>query len=462
MVRVNKIWKKAIIICICAGCIYPGSALPTKKAEVEDSVNQYDYIPDVPYELVEDRLKCIPSVIPLNLNERVYAFVNYFAVIDRDYTRMIMERTPLYFPIIEKYLKKYNLPDELKYLAIIESGLNPNAISRAGAVGLWQFMPGTGNYFKLHTDWYVDDRMDPYKATEAACQYLSQLFSIFNDWGLALAAYNAGPGNVRRAIRRSGYKKNFWDIYRYLPRETRGYVPQFLAMIYLLNNAEHHNLFSNHRKFLPESDTIYISQFLHVKTFAQQLNICLEEMQKLNPSIKWNALSKDVKNYPLRIPSDKYQVFLENQQVILDSAGRTGKKEIEYMARNTVGSTYGREKLVYKVRSGDVLGTIAQRYRVRVSDIRKWNRLSGNLIRVGQRLDIWMYPGTKPRPVRKLAKASPKSIPLLPSARVYQVQPGDTLWDISKMYQDLSIEKIKKLNNLKTNKIVPGQKLVIG
>ena len=231
MVRVNKIWKKTIIICICVGIIYPGSALPTKTAEVEDTVYHYDHIPDVPYELVEDRIKCIPSSIPLNFNERVYAFVNYFAVIDRDYTRMIMERTPLYFPIIEKYLKKYNLPDELKYLAIIESGLKPNAISRAGAVGLWQFMPGTGNYFKLHTDWYVDDRMDPYKATEAACQYLSQLYSIFNDWGLALAAYNAGPGNVRRAIRRSGYKKKFWDIYRYLPRETRGYVPQFVAMI---------------------------------------------------------------------------------------------------------------------------------------------------------------------------------------------------------------------------------------
>ena len=222
----------------------PSNALVgTDPKEAVDSA-LVEFVPDVSYDLVKDRLSCMESTVPLNFNNRVFGFVNYFAVKDREYSEMVMSRAPVYFPLFEKYLKKYDLPEEIKYLAIVESGLNPQAISRAGAVGLWQFMPSTGRYFGLHQDWYVDQRMDPERSTEAACKYLRQLYGIFKDWELALAAYNCGPGNVRKAIRRSGYKKTFWEVYRYLPRETRSYLPQFVAILYLLNHSEEHNLFA--------------------------------------------------------------------------------------------------------------------------------------------------------------------------------------------------------------------------
>ena len=169
----------------------------------------YEYIPaEESPELVADRLSCLQQTIPLQYNSNVHGFINYFTIRNREYTRLMLRRKDLYFPLFEKYLRQYNLPDELKYLSIIESGLNPRAVSRASAVGLWQFMSYTGRYFGLQNDWYFDDRMDPEKSTEAACKYLSQLFTLFNSWDLALAAYNSGPGTVKRAIRKSGYKKN--------------------------------------------------------------------------------------------------------------------------------------------------------------------------------------------------------------------------------------------------------------
>ncbi|MEJ2003903.1 MAG: lytic transglycosylase domain-containing protein [Cyclobacteriaceae bacterium] len=216
-----------------------------------------EYIPaEANYDLIEDRVSCIESEIPLNYNERVHAFVNYFAVKDRDYMRMILRRKEKFFPLFEKYLKKYGLPDELKYLSIVESGLNPTAISPARAVGLWQFMPTTGRYFGLYQDWFVDERMDPEKSTEAACKYLKQLYGMFGDWELAISAYNTGPGNVRKAIRRSGYKKTFWEIYPWLHRETRSYLPQFVAIIYVMNYADVHNFIVNDEEYEMETDTL--------------------------------------------------------------------------------------------------------------------------------------------------------------------------------------------------------------
>jgi len=184
----------------------------------------------IPQKLIADRLNCLEQTISLGYNNKVHAFIEYFTVRDRDYTRSMLRRKDLYFPLFEKKLKEYKLPDELKYLSIIESALNPRAVSAARAVGLWQFMSGTSRYLGLHDNWSIDERMDPEKATDAACRYLSQLYSIFHDWHLALAAYNSGPGTVRWAIRRSGYKKTFWEIYNFLPRETRSYVPHSLLL----------------------------------------------------------------------------------------------------------------------------------------------------------------------------------------------------------------------------------------
>lgn len=418
----------------------------------------YEYIPaDADFDLIKDRLSCIENEIPLNYNTRVHAFVNYFAVKDREYTKMIIRRKNVYFPLFEKYLKKYGLPDELKYLSIIESGLNPEAISSARAVGLWQFMPSTGRYFDLHQDWYIDERMDPEKSTQAACRYLKQLYNMFGDWELALSAYNTGPGNIRRAIRRSGYKKSFWEIYPYLYRETRSYLPQFVAMIYVLNYAHEHNFIEENMEYSMDIDTIMVNDYLHLETFASQLNICPDDLKKINTGLRRGVIPNTSGSYPLRVPADVVEDFNKNRIAILDSASKVGKAEIDYLARNSVGSTYGRDKLTHVVRSGDVLGKIAERYNVGIADIKQWNNLRSNTIRIGQRLAIWQSPGYKPDPIQE----TPKIVSSPDGSKTYTVQPGDTLWDISRKFEGLSIEKLKSLNQLKSNNIKPGQKLVV-
>jgi len=450
----------AILLVMTASAVVANvsDTLKTDSVDYYFVETDYEHIPaEADFDLIQDRLSCIEKEIPLNYNTRVHAFVNYFAVKDREYTKMIIKRKNVYFPLFEKYLKKYGLPEELKYLSIIESGLNPVAVSRARAVGLWQFMSSTGRYFGLHQDWYMDERMDPEKSTEAACKYLKQLYNMFGDWELALSAYNTGPGNIRRAIRRSGYKRSFWDIYPYLYRETRSYLPQFVAMIYVLNYAEEHNFLEEGLEYSMDVDTVFVDQYLHLETFANQLNLCKEDLEKLNPGLRRGVVPNTTKGIPLKIPADVKEELNSNRLAILDSASKVGKKEIEYLSRNSTGSTYGRDKFVHVVRSGDVLGTIAERYNVRVSDLKHWNNLRSNTIRIGQRLSIWKKPGYSPAYV----KSSPKIITSPDGSKTYTVQPGDTLWDISRKFQGLSIEKLKTLNQLESNNIKPGQKLVV-
>ncbi len=430
-------------------------------------IEEPEYIPssDTP-ELIADRLSCIEKNIPLTYNDRIHAFINYFTIKDRDYTRMVLARKDLYFPIFEKYLAQYGLPDELKYLSVVESGLNPRAVSRARAVGLWQFMSATGRHFGLSNDWYIDDRMDPEKSTEAACKYLGELYRMFNDWELALAAYNSGPGNVRKAIRRSGYKKKFWEIYRYLPRETRAYLPQFVAITYTFNYADHHNLSE-----IPEQpwviyDTLHVNRFLNFETFSSLTGAPMEDMMKLNPSVLRKAIPETGRSYVIRVPVEVKQRLLNDRQLILDSASKVGRTELESLAKNTLGSTYGRELVTYRVRSGDVLGKIAERYNVRIGDIKNWNNLSSNMIRIDQRLNIWVIPSNNSaRQTVASNKSQIESTPtsqVTPEGRIYIVQPGDTLWDISRKFEGLTIEKLKSLNKLQSTKLQPGQKLIIG
>jgi membrane-bound lytic murein transglycosylase D len=428
-----------------------------------DLPTEIEYIPgdDLPA-VVKDKLQCIQKTIPLTYNDRIHGFINYFTVRDREYTRMVASRKNIYFPIFEKYLAKYGLPDELKYLAVIESGLNPKAVSRARAVGLWQFMSPTGRHYGLHHDWYIDDRMDPEKATDAACRYLRDLYGMFHNWELALASYNAGPGNVKKAIRRSGYKKSFWEVYKYLPRETRSYVPQFVAIIYAMNYLEDHNFYNVGQEVLMPSDTLTVNKFLHFGTFASLTGICLEDLQKLNPSVQRNAVPQANKKYTIKIPIIAKENLLLNRVLILDSASKIGKKELEILAKNTEGSTYGRDRIVYRVKSGDVLGGIAMRYRVKVNDLKKWNNLNSNMIRTGQRLNIWLRQPSGESAVVSSSPVKPVTVPMpLIGSKTYVVQDGDTLWDISRKFEGLTIEKIKQLNNLTHSKIQPGQKLVI-
>lgn len=420
-----------------------------------------EYIPgDDHPALIEDRLRCIERNMPLHYNDKVHAFINYFTIRDREYTKMVMRRKNLYFPLFEKYLAKYGLPDELKYLSIIESGLNPRAISRARAAGLWQFMSATGRYYGLSNDWYIDERMDPEKSTDAACRYLRDLYSMFHDWELALAAYNTGPGNVKKAIRRSGYKDTFWEIYPQLPRETRAYVPQFVAMIYTMNYLDEHNFYTDGHEMLVESDTLRVNHFLNLETFAGLTNTCVEDIQRLNPSILHNAVPHNGKQYTLRIPVGAKERLLDNRLAILDSASKSGRKNIELLARNH-GGNFGTDKVVYKVKSGDVLGSIAIRHGVSVADIKKWNGLKGTNINIGQRLTIYPKGSKAPSSSNTSTAVASAKKPVL-DGKTYTVQPGDTLWTISRKFEGLTIEKIKSLNKLNDNKIQPGQKLIIG
>jgi membrane-bound lytic murein transglycosylase D len=438
------------------------------KEDTADYVYHYlptelEYVPgDDSPSVIADRLACIQKNIPLVYNDKIHAFINYFTVKDRDYTRLMMKREDLYFPIFEKNLAKYGLPDELKYLSIIESGLNPRATSRVRAVGLWQFMSATGRYYGLKNDWYIDERMDPEKSTDAACRYLRDLYRMFNDWELALAAYNTGPGNVKRAIRRSGYKKTFWDIYPFLPRETRSYVPQFVAIIYTMNHLDEHNFIDEGQERHVRYDTLVVNKFFNFETFAALTGTCLEDLQKLNPSIQRNAVPETGLSYTLLIPEMASKVLENNRVAILDSASKVGKKELEVLAKTMSGTTYGRDRIVYKVRSGDVLGSIALRHHVKVADIKKWNNLRSNSIRSGQRLTIWTKQSTKTITPSKGKPASEVVTASMKGTKTYVVQPGDTLWDITRKFDGLTIEKIKTLNKLDNNKIQPGQKLVVG
>ncbi|MGB3618066.1 MAG: LysM peptidoglycan-binding domain-containing protein [Catalinimonas sp.] len=425
-------------------------------AEEPLDLRLYDpaYVPIEPDEVVADRLSCLEGEVPLEFNKTVRGFIDYFTVRNREYTRIMLERRDFYFPIFEETMQAHNMPEEIKYLSIVESGLNPKARSRVGAVGLWQFMPATGRMMRLHQDWYVDERQDPYKATVAAGEYLRSLHDMFGDWYLALASYNCGPGNVRRAIRRSGHKQTFWEIYNYLPRETRSYVPQFVAVMYAMNYAAEHNIFPEADSVLMPlaHDTVLVSNYqVDLKLLAQHLDDDPERLMLLNPALRHNLLPKRSKAYALRLPVEKADSFRVNRLAILDSIARTPGNEVKVAAV----SERSTQRVTHRVQRGEVLGKIAQQYRVRVSDLKQWNRLRGNTIYVGQRLAIH----TSRAGVSQVAAR--KSTVTNANGKTYHtVQPGDSLWLISRRY-DLTVDQLKRLNNLRGNAIKPGQKLII-
>ena len=452
--------RSLAILFISTSCLLQAQSI--LDSELDTGSVYLEYVPEAPYELVEDRIGCMKTTIPLHFNKEVWSFVDYFVNRDREYTQKVLSKVNLYFPIFERKLAEYGLPEELKYLSIVESGLNPRAVSRVGAVGLWQFMPATGRIYGLTCDFFMDERMDPEKSTDAACRYLKYLYGVTGSWELALAAYNAGPGNVRKAIRRSGYKHSFWEIYRYLPRETRSYVPQFVAITYAMNYLKEHNLFPNEETHFVELDTIHLDGFVNIEYLAIGMGLPKDEILNINPELRLPAVFDHVKNYPLKIPASKAPYVRLHREELLDSASK-GEERIKEMARKMSNNTYGLAKIRYKVKRGDVLGTIAERYGVRIRDLRSWNRISGNMIRVGQRLNIWVKPSRYKKLAQNLSsKQSPYRASNSNNNSIYYVQPGDTLWNISLKYQGVSVEELKKLNNLKNSRIKIGQKLVIG
>lgn len=423
--------------------------------EVPSEISPLD-VPAVSDEIVEERLKKLQKEIKLEFNPHTKGFIDYFTVRNRRYCMIMERRQRLYFPIFEEYLKKHNMPEELKYLAIVESGLNPRAQSRVGAAGLWQFMPGTGKDYGLSQNEYIDERLDPYQATEAACKYLRELYNIFHDWELALASYNCGPGNVRRAIRQSGYKDSFWEVYRYLPAETRGYVPQFVAIMYTMNHLKDHNIVADSLEYPMAFDTLNVDHYLNLDQLCQHLNICNDELIKLNPSLKKNVLPENI-GYTLRIPADKTQFVAENRTWLMDSCRVKGIELSNIAMHVSKSAPASGKRAVYVVKRGDVLGKIANRYHVSASNLRAWNHIRGNNIKVGQRLVMYKAKSAQSYMASSEFKGSKTK-----SGHVYYVQPGDTLWTIARKYDGLTIEKIKRLNNLTSNELKVGMKLVLG
>ncbi|MCF6214117.1 MAG: LysM peptidoglycan-binding domain-containing protein [Flavobacteriaceae bacterium] len=366
----------------------------------------------------------------------------------------LMTKAKYYFPLFEEQLDKYDIPLEMKYLAIVESALRPNARSGAGAKGLWQFMYSTGKMFDLKVSSYVDERADPLKSTEAACKYLSSLYKTFDDWDLALAAYNSGPGNVTKAIRRSGGYKNYWNIRPYLPRETQGYVPAFYATMYIFEYAKEHNLRPNAFSISYfETDTIRVKRQLTFAQINKVLNTDNTLLWQLNPQYKLGIIPYlKGRHYALRLPYDLAGVFVTNEDSIYayaaaDAAARE-KPLPRYFELNN--------RIRYRVKNGDYLGKIANRHGVSVRKLKQWNRLKSNNLRIGQRLTI--YPRRFPPAAKKRTKKS------LPKGKysIYVVKKGDSLWSIAQKYPKISTQQIKDWNNIwNSRQLKPGTKLKI-
>lgn len=458
------------------------------------SLNKYQYsqeiIPQFSDSIYRARLAKLDQLSPMDLgyNDIVKAFINLYGLRKRELTSRILGLSHLYFPLFEETLDYYNLPLELKYLAVVESALNPTATSKARAAGLWQFMYNTGRIYNLQVTSYVDDRNDPIKSTKAACEYLRYLYSLYDNWELAMAAYNCGPGNVNKAIRRSGGKKNYWEIYNFLPRETRGYVPAFIAVNYIMNYATEHNLYpvSPPMTYF-EFDSVHISERLDLKQVSNTLDISLDVLNYLNPVYKLGIIPKTDKSMVLNLPKEKVGLFIQNeksiyqyqlpieQQTISEAALATANAN----ASSSSSAAHGESTIRYhRVRSGEYLSLIAKKYHVSVTDIKKWNNLRSSNIAVGQRLKIYSNETastqeTIAKPVQKesaptanvatsqqQAATTEKDIKTEPV--YYTIQNGDTLWNIAKT-RGVTIDDLKRLNKgLDARYLKPGMKIIVG
>ena len=369
-----------------------------------DSSFDYSY-PDTTY---INRIYNLPAQMELVYNQIVRSYIDMYAGRRKNSVPIFLAKSNYYFPIIEKYLDQYQVPLELKYLPVIESAFNPTIVSRAGATGLWQFMIGTGRMYDLEINSLVDERRDPVKSSEAAAKYLRDLYNIYNDWILVIAAYNCGPGNVNKAIKRSGGEKDYWSIYNYLPRETRGYVPAFIAATYIMNYPDKHGICAGEYDYVQSIDTVHITEQVSMEQIAQTMNIPIENLRDLNPQYKQDIIPGGHKEYVLRLPSVKAVDFIsQKDQIYKNREQFLAHRKVVEPTSETVNSssTSGGSvvtKVRYKVRRGDNLSSIASKHRVSVNQIKKWNGLKSNRISVGQVLAV----GTKSVPRKKVQKES--------------------------------------------------------
>ncbi len=431
---------------------------------------EFNEVPTYPDSVIAGRLAALDKLTPLDLeyNPYVRAYIDVYVSRRREISKRVLGLAELYYPLFEEKLDLFDIPLELKHLAVVESALNPSARSRVGASGLWQFMYNTGRIYGLEVNSYIDDRSDPYKSTIAACRYMSFLYGMYGDWNLVLAAYNSGPGNVNKAIRRSGGERDYWKLRPYLPRETRGYVPAFIAVNYMMNYAAEHNLYPVvPERIYSEIDTIRVCRETTFNQIEQYTGVSVAELQLYNPSLKRNVIPETQTCRTLYLPVEAIGRFLANEDSMY-----------HYNAEPQTIDGYVVEDVVetYTVRRGDVLGVIAQRQGVGLSQLRAWNNLSGNNIYPGQKLEIRKTVRNKPGagdksekvadtgklPERSAEASKAEAENSGHNYRLHTVQQGDTLWDIAKLYPEISVDDLKTINaGLNFRQLKPGQKIKI-
>ena len=397
------------------------------------------------------------TTIPLTFNSHVKSFIELYANRRRQQSSRMLGLSYVYFPMFEEYLAKYNLPLELKYLAMVESALNPTAGSRAGAKGLWQFMKGTGAEYGLRVSSLVDDRYDPEKETDAACRYLKSLYSRYEDWFLVLAAYNSGPGTVNKAIIRARGVKNYWAIWPYLPAETRGYVPAFIAVTYVMNYAPEHNLYpQNPGLLLHGTDTVMVRDRVGFDQINECIGVPMEDLVFFNPQFTKRVVPGTKSSpYALRMPTKYALRFVQLEDSIYSYVSRAqqAREVIEEQVEEVSDS------FVHVVKRGESLGSIARKYHVTVAKIKQWNHLRRETIHVGQRLTIYRSGAPMAQVGRNNNNNRNNNTPA-PSVRTHTVKRGETLSSIAKKYH-CTVNQLKQWNNLRSNTVRVGQKLKI-
>jgi len=404
------------------------------------------------------RLSFLNSEIPLPYNDDVRRFIDLYVLNRRDQVQRMLGLSQFYFPIFENVLTQNGVPADLKYLSVIESALNPNAISRSGATGLWQFMYSTAKLYGLTMNSFLDERRDIYGSTEGAAHYLKNMYDVYGDWLVAIASYNCGPGNINRAITRSG-STSFWEMRKYLPRETRDYVPAFIAAFYVMNYYECHDLCPEYPALVPGSVcSVQAVSRITLDQVSKFTAVSIDQLKFLNPGLKTNVVPHSF-DYEFRIPGDVYDLFgTMHDSIVLASVSDKTKYYF--------GSQYG-DRVVYTVRRGDNLGKIAARYHVSVSQLKSWNGLHSTLIRTGQKLKIYpkgsSYAG-KTSTASSGAVSSPTTSTSNNSAEtkiiLHKVIYGDTLWDIARHY-GTTIEKLREMNGAMANNLKPGMVLKV-
>ena len=413
-----------------------------------------DYVPTFPDSVYAERIAKLRSqtTIELVYNKHVKSFIDVYAVRKREHTSRILGLADIYFPMFEEALDKYNMPLEIKYLAVVESALNPTAGSHAGAKGLWQFMYGTGKVYKLNVTSLVDDRFDPIKATEAACQHLQDLHDIYDDWFLALAAYNSGAGNVNKAIRRAGGLKNYWAVWPFLPKETRGYVPAFIAVNYVMNYSQEHNLYPIDPGIIADGvDSVTVHEPLHFDQLHEMLNIPMEDLKFFNPQYKAYIIPANRENpMSLRLRNEYINSFIDNEEKLYDFKTKKGidREKLEEEMKKVS------DRSVHIVKSGESLGSIAKKYRISVNQLKTWNDLKSTTIYPGQKLIVYssgapMAQAGNNKPVMRSTEQS-----------IHIVKSGENLSLIAKKYK-CSVTDLKEWNNLKSTNLSIGQKLKV-